>query len=97
VKVVFHGNLGEAHRVRDVLRENGIAAEVKNEILASAVPIDVLWQPEVWIADDSRAAEAEAIVEAIRGGNGEPFTCASCGESVPGSFSACWKCGAERP
>ena len=100
MKVVFHGNLVEAHRVRDVLREQGIAAEVESEMLdmlLGAAPIDLSTKRAVWIADESRAADAEAIIAGMRGGDGEePFTCASCGESVPGSFTACWKCGAER-
>ena len=100
MKVVFYGNLPQAYLVRDLLRENGIAAEVANELLAGVrgeVPWDLSTSPAVWIADESRAEEAKSIIEATQQEHDTgSFTCASCGESVPLSFTACWNCGKER-
>jgi hypothetical protein len=97
---VFYGTLPEAYLARDILRAHGIAAEVANEMLAGArgeLPLDLSTTPAVWIADESRAEEAKAILEAMRQpSDAAPWTCASCGEVLGGSFTACWKCGAER-
>jgi hypothetical protein len=99
VKFVFYGTLPEAYMVRDLLREHGIEAEVANEMIAGArgeAPLDLSTTPAVWIADEGRAEEAKEILEAMRRpSDAEPWTCA-CGEVLEGSFTSCWKCGAER-
>jgi len=89
----------EAYRARDLLRENGIAAEVSFEPRAgsSLVPLDLRPVAEVWIADETRASEARALLaELERGGaGGPPWTC-TCGAENEGAFDACPTCGAER-
>jgi len=99
VFVTYH--LPEAHRIRDLLREHGIAAEVSNETLIGAwgeVPMDITTLPTVWIPDESRAAEADALVkELLKPATGDPWTCPRCGETNGAAFTACPTCGGERP
>lgn len=88
----------EAYRARDLLRENGIAAEVSFETRAPyGLPFDLEPVAEVWIADEARASEARALLAELeeRGPGGPPWTCA-CGAENDGVFDACPTCGAER-
>jgi len=100
-KVFVSHNLDEAYRVRDLLRTEGIAAEVTNEPLIGAfgsVPMDISTLPTVWIADDGRADEADALVErALQPASKESWSCAKCGERLGGQFTHCPMCGTERP
>lgn len=93
-------DLSEACRARDLLRENGIAAEISWETRApgGAVPLDMEPVCEVWIADESRTEEARALLaELERGGLGGPTWPCACGEENDAAFTACPTCGAERP
>ncbi len=88
----------EAYRARDLLAENGIAAEVSfDPRAATGLPLDLLPVAEVWIADEARSAEARALLAEMeeRGPGGPPWTCA-CGAENEGVFDACPTCGAER-
>ena len=100
MKTVFYAELlAEAFYVRDLLRQHGIMAEVGNETISQirGEPLDLSTKPSVWIADESRVAEAEEIISnrkphAVE----EEWTCASCGNPNPGTFTACWSCQTER-
>ena len=88
----------EAYRARDLLRENGIAAEVSFETRAApGLPLDLETTTEVWIADETRANEARALLAELEkgGAGGPPWTCA-CGAENEAAFDACPTCGAER-
>jgi|SRR5688572_20443350 hypothetical protein len=94
-------NSMEAHFVRTLLEEQGIAAIVGNEMLAQAtgsLPVDASTAPVVLVMDDSRADEAERIVAGIdsRQADGEDWKCSSCGQSSGPAFDACWSCGKSR-
>ena len=93
-------NPAEAHLVRGLLENAGIAAIVENDILATGVgEIVETAFPSVCILDESRAAEALAIIAEWRAG--EPvapaWECPKCGEKLDGRFTSCWECGTERP
>ena len=97
-KVYTATNPAEAHMVAGLLEGAGLEAEVRGADLfhtvngATAVPSML---PAVWIGDEDRLPEALALVEAYRlGGQGDPWTCAACGEVHEAQFSSCWKCGA---
>ncbi len=96
----------DAHLAAGALEQEGIDAEVRGEHLWSVrgeVPLTPETCPSVWVADDQDAARAEALLAALRRedpagvGDGEPWTCAACGEVGEPGFGACWRCGAARP
>jgi hypothetical protein len=87
--------------LRNVLESHGIDCVLRNQNLAGALgelpPIEC-W-PELWIIEDGRFAEAEKLVKKtllFTGPTSSPWDCLGCGESHPGQFTACWKCGAQR-
>lgn len=93
------GDLPEAYLLRDRLRRAGIAAEVFNEHAAGAlgeIPFTHAY-PEVWVADEDWAAARASLAEFSAVAPQADWTCPACGETNPGSFESCWRCGAERP
>jgi hypothetical protein len=95
--VFLAGSLVEADLMVERLKQNGIAALVRNRELQGALgelPMSLL--PEVWVQNDSDydaacgvLAEGEASGQDAKG---PEITCASCGEKSPGNFELCWKC-----
>ena len=90
-----------AHLVRHALDERGITAVIRGDRLGPSVG-EVAWVDawaEVWVGDPARVAEAKTVVAELIAGtvSAEPWRCAGCGETVEGSFGACWNCGQERP
>jgi len=88
--------------LKNVLDTFGIECRAKNLDLATAAgelpPIEC-W-PELWVLDDERVAEAEAILkktlaplESVK----KPWRCDGCGEEVEGQFTECWNCGRSHP
>jgi len=87
--------------LRNVLALHGIECITRKLDLATGageLPPVECW-PELWVLDDERCAEAEALlrktlapVEAVK----KPWTCSNCGEEIEGQFSECWNCGRER-
>lgn len=56
------------------------------------------WWPNLCVIDDEDESEACALLHVAH----EPsetaaWTCAKCGEEVPGTLGACWNCQTERP
>jgi hypothetical protein len=87
--------------LRNVLGLHGIECVIRKTDLATGAgelpPVDC-W-PELWIVDEGRLAESEAILkktlaplEAVK----KPWICCACGEEIEGQFSECWQCGRER-
>ncbi len=87
--------------LKNVLETFGIESVTKNLYLSSAAgelpPIEC-W-PELWVVDDARYAEAQAVLKKtlaplkpVR----KPWRCVKCGEEIEGQFSECWKCGQRR-
>lgn len=92
----------EAHMIRGYLEAQGIDAVVRGEFLTSGIgdlPADVC---KVCVADDSRFAEASALVKAFLQGEAarvhaqDAWQCAQCLEQLEGQFTQCWNCGAAR-
>lgn len=80
------------HHARNLLEAAGIRAEVRNEVLASAMgelpPAEC--QAEVWVAD----IDADRATEALRQDppSGPDWRCPRCGEVSGAQFTDCWNC-----
>ncbi len=96
-------HMTEAHLIRGFLESHGIDALVRGDFLTGGwgeLPVDVC---AVWITDDSRFADADQLLQdflsgspaRIHGGTG--WSCPQCSETIEGQFTACWRCGRERP
>ena len=95
-KVFTHENRMIVYNLRNLLAEAGIATQVRNEFAGGGVgdlaPFET-W-PELWIEDEARLAEAEAIVDRVlHAGDGDDWICGACREPNPAAFDVCWKCG----
>ncbi len=95
-KVFTHENRMIVYNLRNLLVDAGIETEVRNEFAGGGVgdlaPFET-W-PELWIEDDSRFAEAAAIVDRVlNSGEGDDWHCRGCREPNPAAFDVCWKCG----
>lgn len=93
----------EAHYLRSLLAERGIAATVMGETLGAArgeLPATQETLPSVWVnqADMEHAVPiARDLAESSHHPpTGEPWTCPNCGEIIEPQFAACWNCGFER-
>lgn len=107
-KVFTASHPAEAHLVRGWLANEGIESTVGGEELFQArgrVPVTPDTLPTVWVndVDESRASELLASAASPVAPSGSPqmaaasWRCANCGELVEPEFTACWKCGTERP
>ena len=80
------------HHARNLLEASGIRAEVRNEVLASAMgelpPAEC--QAEVWVAEQDAERAAAALRQPPP--SGPDWHCARCGERSGAQFSACWNC-----
>lgn len=90
----------DAQLVADTLSGLGIATHILNAHAAGAVgelPF-MQAQPEVWIDDDRQHARAcEALSALINAAASNEQRCPHCGESNPGNFLSCWRCGRALP
>lgn len=86
------------HHWRNLLESAGVRAEVRNELLSSAMgelpPAEC--QVELWILDERDTERAEYILR--EGGvqprqGGAPWRCRNCGETAEPQFTQCWHCG----
>lgn len=100
-KVYSSENLIMAGHVKSLLESNGIVCIIKNQNLASGVgelpPVEC-W-PEVWVINDENYDEAMNLVNSVISDNPSkrPQWKCTCGETIEGQFSACWRCGTDRP
>ncbi len=92
-------SLPDVHHAMNLLASVGIRAQVRNEMLASAIgqlPFTDC-QPEVWVEDDAdaeRAARLLADGPLRRADKGKAWQC-RCGEIQEAQFTQCWRCGTE--
>jgi hypothetical protein len=98
MKRVFSShNLVLVHHSRNLLAAEGIATEIRNQILSSAMgelpPAEC--QAELWVLRGEDVWRAE---EVLRGPamSGPDWGCPSCGEVLGAQFAQCWKCSALR-
>lgn len=88
------------YHARNLLQAEGIAAQVRNELLGSAMgqlpPSEC--QIELWVLDDAEAERAERLLRhgVQRAADAGPWRCSACGEAGEPQFTQCWRCGAYR-
>ena len=84
------------HHARNLLEAEGIATEVRNQMLSSAMgelpPAEC--QVELWVHGE-QVPRAEEILRRPPP-SGPDWTCAACGEVSGPQFTQCWKCAALR-
>lgn len=95
-KVFTHENRMIVFNMKNLLQAAGIETVVINEFAAGGVgdlsAFDT-W-PELWLEDESRCAEAEAIMRDLQDNNGgQPWFCRGCQEQNDAAFQICWNCG----
>ena len=97
-KIFSHENRMILFNIRNLLQAEGIETRLVNEFAAGGIgdlPAFDTW-PELWLEDESRLGEAEAIITAaLEGGRGQAWYCRGCQERNEASFQICWKCGRE--
>jgi hypothetical protein len=98
MKRVLSGNsLPDTTHFKNVLEQSGIECLVKNRELGGGIGDLPVFDcaPELWVLDDARAAQAEALIrDSLRTTvRGTPWRCAACGEDNEPQFGACWRCG----
>lgn len=96
-KLYSAANLPDAHLLRDLLAQAGIAARVFNENAQGGlgeIPFTQAY-PEVWLVDERDFEPARRIVrQHDRPAEAGVAFCPSCAEENPRNFQLCWKCGA---
>lgn len=91
-----------------VLEGADIPCFVRNDIMQQAIPggpiLALLPLPDFWptlcVVHDEDYPEAMELLRGVR--NAAPpvsseWKCAACGEAIPGNFTSCWNCAADRP
>ncbi len=93
-------HLTEAYLIRGHLESCGIAATIRGEQLAGGIGELPLDSCTLWVETEQLEA-ADAALRALH--HGDPcagnaaWVCQRCGETGESQFSACWRCGSERP
>ena len=101
----------DAHFVKGLLEQEGIAAVVAGENLEavwSTLPLSATSPPGVYVPDEAeeRAALIVRDYQQVDRANAQPgvedapratWKCGNCGEAVEEQFTECWSCGHSRP
>lgn len=100
-RVYVSQSLTMVHHMMNVLGNRGIAAVIKNEnifMAAGELPAIDCW-PELWVADSDYKPAKDIVNTAIsdEAAPSNPWKCQQCGEEHESQFTACWKCGENRP
>ena len=88
--------------IRNLLMNEGIQLFVRNEYLANVkggIPLNECWY-EIWVTNELQYDDAETIIKnALSDEKGAipHWLCPGCGEKHENQFSACWRCGREKP
>ncbi len=103
----------DAHFLRGLLEQEGIAAVVQGEALEGAwgnLPVSARSMPSVWVNEED-VARAEPVVaeyvehekeharlpQSTQDTPRATWKCPKCGEDVEEQFDECWNCGSEKP
>ncbi len=98
VKIYVGREAMDAHHIRAILEDRGIAATVMGESLRLAwpqIPPTLNTQPAVWVND----TDVKRALDVIREGEiaeatpTQDWVCPKCGETVEPQFCLCWNCG----
>lgn len=94
-----HENNIIVENARNILCENGIESELRNEFAAGGIgelsPMQT-W-PELWV-EEAQYLRAKDVIQQLN--NSEPsnhWVCAKCGEENAGTFEICWHCQSDKP
>ena len=85
---------------KTILDQAQITNFLRNEFAANSLAVPT---PDMFEALCVEDADYDAAMILVHDAQNAPQTssadwrCLECGESVPGNFSACWKCEAARP
>ncbi len=95
-RIFSHENRMIVFNMKNLLQAAGIETIVVNEFAAGGVgelsTLDT-W-PELWLENDSRLAEAEAILRDVQDNkNQQARFCRGCQEQNDAAFQICWNCG----
>jgi len=88
--------------VKSELDALAIPYMVKNEYASGAVG-ELPWQeaqPELWLLDESWAAKANSVVDALTNSDSSKqrgWHCNQCDEQNGAAFDVCWQCSHPRP
>lgn len=95
-KVFTHENRMIVFNMKNLLQAEGIATVVVNEFAAGGagdLPAFDTW-PELWVEDESRFTEAQAVLRSILDDNNkQSWFCRGCQEENDAAFKICWNCG----
>ena len=93
-------DLIEAELLLQRLRDRGIPCAVKNVFLQGALgelPLSI--RPQVCVLEERDASAAEVCIREMEAALQAPelpdVVCPRCGDTNPGNFEACWKCGSD--
>lgn len=82
---------------QSILEAEGIPTFVRNENLSGTEVVIPSFYPALCVVDDNDHARAMEIIRSYEQevpGSEEEIRCPKCGELSPGTFAACWNCGA---
>jgi hypothetical protein len=94
------GSLYEAQLLLDLLKEEGVPAELRNEHLVGMFGLlpESSSQASIWIQNPDDWERGRALVDAFEKRRAtkidSEITCPACGEKSPSNFELCWKCRA---
>ena len=97
-RIYTAANLADAHLVRDLLQQAGIAVHIFNEYAMAGlgdVPMGSAY-PQLWISQLHQEQHARAVIAEYES---QPASttlnyCGACGDQSPGEFELCWNCAA---
>jgi len=99
-RLYTHDNLFFIFNIRNILENNNVQCEVRNENISSAAgelpPIEV-W-PELWVIREQDYKKSEELLAETLSGDLSATTwfCQACNETNPPAFELCWQCGGDR-
>ena len=97
-RIYTAANLADAHLVRDLLQQAGIAVHIFNEYEMAALgemPMGSAY-PQLWIPQLHQEQHARAVIAEYERRPAQTALkhCLACQETSPGEFELCWNCGA---
>jgi hypothetical protein len=100
-EIFVHQDSARVGLYQSILESAGIPTFMRNSIsgtFMTELPAPIFF-PVLCVANDEdydRAMEVLGKVEKPEPSDAPDWKCPACGETVPGTFDACWKCQAPR-